>query len=210
MNKKTFIWGGKKHLRVSIPLLKRIERRPDYVYDPYIEKINFEISGIHFKDESLISNYAKECDACVVAIGDGERRCEVANILLHKFNLPNLDLIHEKSYLCETSRFESGLMMMPGSIVNSFTVLGKNCIVNTNSSVDHDCILGDGVHVMGGASIAGSVQIENYATIGTNSTILPGLKIGEGSYIGAGAVVTKNIPPRQIVVGVPARPYIKS
>ena len=91
MNKKTFIWGGKKHLRVSIPLLEKIGRIPDYVFDQYIEKVDFEISGIHFKDESLISDYANKCDACVVAIGvDGKRRCEVANILLDKYNLPNL------------------------------------------------------------------------------------------------------------------------
>ena len=58
---------------------------------------------------------------------------------------------------------------------------------------------------MGSAAIAGMVQIDNYATIGTNSTILPRLKIGEGAIIGAGAVVTKSVPPYKIVVGVPAR-----
>ena len=203
------IWGGKKHLRVSIPLLQKIARKPDYVFDPYIEKINFEICGIHFKNESLLALYSQECDACVVAIGDGKRRCEVAEILLQKYRLPNLNLIHKKAYFCETSTHQSGLMMMPGSVVNSFTKIGKNCIVNTNASVDHDCVVGDGVHIMGGVSIAGSVEIEDYAMIGTNATILPGLKIGKSSYIGAGAVVTKDVPSGLVVVGVPARPLQK-
>lgn len=43
------------------------------------------------------------------------------------------------------------------------------------------------------------------ASIGANSTILPGITIGQYSMIGAGAVVTKNVPPYAIVVGNPAR-----
>ena len=43
------------------------------------------------------------------------------------------------------------------------------------------------------------------ASIGANATILPGLTIGEGAMVGAGAVVTKDVPPRTLVVGNPAR-----
>ena len=47
-------------------------------------------------------------------------------------------------------------------------------------------------------------EIKNGASIGANSTILPGLTIGEGAMVGAGAVVTRSIPPHAIVVGNPA------
>lgn len=43
------------------------------------------------------------------------------------------------------------------------------------------------------------------ASIGANATILPGLVIGEGAMVGAGAVVTRDVPPRTLVVGNPAR-----
>ena len=43
------------------------------------------------------------------------------------------------------------------------------------------------------------------ASIGANATILPGLTIGALSMVGAGAVVTRNVPPRAIVLGNPAR-----
>jgi acetyltransferase-like isoleucine patch superfamily enzyme len=43
------------------------------------------------------------------------------------------------------------------------------------------------------------------ATIGSGSTILCGVEIGEGAIVGAGSVVTRNVPPRTIVAGNPAR-----
>jgi acetyltransferase-like isoleucine patch superfamily enzyme len=50
-----------------------------------------------------------------------------------------------------------------------------------------------------------SVKVETGADIGMNATILPGVTIGKGSIVGAGAVVTKDVPPFAIVAGVPAK-----
>ena len=50
-----------------------------------------------------------------------------------------------------------------------------------------------------------STLVKKGASIGANATILPGLTIGEGAMVGAGAVVTKDVPPRTLVVGNPAR-----
>lgn len=47
--------------------------------------------------------------------------------------------------------------------------------------------------------------VENRASIGANATILPGIRIGSGAMIGAGAVVTRSVPPNAIVAGNPAR-----
>lgn len=49
------------------------------------------------------------------------------------------------------------------------------------------------------------VRIESGADIGVNAIILPGVTVGKGSIVGAGAVVTKDVPPYAIVAGVPAR-----
>ena len=49
------------------------------------------------------------------------------------------------------------------------------------------------------------VKIEAWADIGTSAVVLPGVTIGKGSIVGAGAVVTKDVSPFSIVAGVPAR-----
>lgn len=49
------------------------------------------------------------------------------------------------------------------------------------------------------------VWIEDYAWIGINASILPGVRIGEGSIVGLGSVVTKDVPPLSIVMGNPAQ-----
>jgi putative colanic acid biosynthesis acetyltransferase WcaF len=53
--------------------------------------------------------------------------------------------------------------------------------------------------------VGGPVIIGDYVYIGPRAIILPNIKIGEGAVIAAGAVVTKDVPPYQLVGGVPAR-----
>ena len=48
-------------------------------------------------------------------------------------------------------------------------------------------------------------EVKSKASIGSNATILAGISVGEGALIGAGAVVTKDVPAYAIVAGVPAR-----
>jgi acetyltransferase-like isoleucine patch superfamily enzyme len=49
------------------------------------------------------------------------------------------------------------------------------------------------------------VKIENDAVIGANSVLVSGVRIGEGAVVASGAVVTRDVPPRKVVMGVPAR-----
>ena len=106
-------------------------------------------------------------------------------------------------------------------------LIGKNCKISSHSFLCEGVTLEDGVFIGHGvmftndtypraANPDGSLQtdadwiviptlVKRHASIGSNATILPGVTIGEAAQVGAGAVVTKDVPDGAIVAGVPAR-----
>ena len=78
-------------------------------------------------------------------------------------------------------------------------------LVNHGAVVDHECVIGDGVHIAPGATLCGCITVERNVMIGAGSVVLPRVVIGASSVIGAGAVVTKDVPAGTTVVGNPAR-----
>jgi serine acetyltransferase len=78
-------------------------------------------------------------------------------------------------------------------------------IVNTKASVDHDCDVGDFVHIAVAATLAGTVQVGSEALIGAGAVVIQNLAVGSGSIVGAGAAVVRDVPAGVTVMGVPAR-----
>jgi UDP-perosamine 4-acetyltransferase len=98
-----------------------------------------------------------------------------------------------------------GCQILPGAIVGPEARLGREVIVNTKASVDHECVLDDGVEIAPGATLCGLVHAERYAWVCAGATVLPRVRIGEAAIVGAGAVVRHDVPAGAVVVGVPAR-----
>jgi sugar O-acyltransferase (sialic acid O-acetyltransferase NeuD family) len=142
----------------------------------------------------------------VAAIGGlgGDSRLAVHDYLVG-LGIDPISLVHPAAWVDGTAVLGTGHQVFAMAAVGVRVTLGRQCIVNTSATVDHGCRLGDGIHVMPGATIAGEAEIEDLAVIGSNATILPRRLIGRGAVIGAGAVVTRDVPPGATVVGVPAR-----
>jgi acetyltransferase-like isoleucine patch superfamily enzyme len=66
-------------------------------------------------------------------------------------------------------------------------------------------VLDDFVSVFPGATISGDVHLGEGVTIGTGANVLPGISIGRYALVGAGAVVTRDVPDGVTVAGVPAK-----
>jgi len=85
--------------------------------------------------------------------------------------------------------------------------IGKGCLIASNVYIsDHDHVfdLENKPPWKGGKLVVASVVIGDYVWLGEKVMVLKGVTIGANSIIGAGSVVTKNIPPNSIAVGVPA------
>jgi acetyltransferase-like isoleucine patch superfamily enzyme len=114
-------------------------------------------------------------------------------------------------------------------VINSWigdVTIKDNAIIGINSIVIGPVLIEDNVQISQNCFICGEnrakdpnsghllsdsfdvrpVTIEKNVWIGSNSSILPGVKIGENSIIGAGSVVTKDIPKNVIAAGIPATP----
>jgi len=83
--------------------------------------------------------------------------------------------------------------------------IGKFVNINLNCTIGHDAVIEDYVNLTPHCTISGNVHIEKYCDLGSGVDVVPGVTIGEGSIIGAGAVVTKDIPPHSLAIGVPAK-----
>ncbi len=142
----------------------------------------------------------------LAAIGGdrGRDRLEIQRFF-QQHSVPIATAVHPAAFTANDCEIGEGSQVLAMSAVGARARLGMGCIVNTADSVDHECTLGDGVHIGPGAVLAGVVNVERYAFVGAGATVLPRLTIGEGAIVGAASVVVKDVEPNVVVVGNPAR-----
>jgi sugar O-acyltransferase (sialic acid O-acetyltransferase NeuD family) len=124
---------------------------------------------------------------------------------LEAAGLQALIAIHPTAFVAESASLGFGAQILAQSAVCADAQIGRATIVNTAASVDHECLIGDGVHICPGAHLAGCVVVEDLAMIGTGAIVLPQIRIGAAAVVGAGAVVTRDVPAGAVVAGNPAR-----
>lgn len=103
------------------------------------------------------------------------------------FNLPVI--IDPSSIISETAVIDEGTFIGKNAIVNAEARIGKMCIINTKALIEHECKIGNFVHVAVGAIICGQVEIENRAFIGANATVIQCRKIAHDRMVPAGETV---------------------
>jgi UDP-3-O-[3-hydroxymyristoyl] glucosamine N-acyltransferase len=89
------------------------------------------------------------------------------------------------------------------------TKIGNFTMVDDHVHIAHNCKIGNNVIITACASVSGSVEIEDNAWLGPNSTILQGLTIGSKSTLGIGSVAVRSIPANEMRMGNPARRHLE-
>ena len=109
-----------------------------------------------------------------------------------RFDIPGAFVIGEDSTINDRCRLDNRGTLTIGDHVS---ISSEVCILTADHDPQNSSFLGR----------ERAVVIEDYVFIGTRAMILPGVKIGRGAVVAAGAIVTKEVPPLAIVAGSPAR-----
>jgi acetyltransferase-like isoleucine patch superfamily enzyme len=127
--------------------------------------------------------------------------------------------VADQAHVRERARIGHESLVGRGSAVDCDVTIGAgvriqtNCYITALSEVEDDVFVGPGVSTLNdraagrrpeGEPLRG-VVLRRGCRIGGGSVVLPGVEVGADAFVGAGAVVTRDVPPGVLVVGVPAR-----
>ena len=100
---------------------------------------------------------------------------------------------------------DEGSIICAGAILTTNITIGKHSHVNPNTTISHDCIIGDFLTATPNVSIAGNCIIGNNVYLGTNSSVRDKIHICDNVTIGLNSGVVKNITEHGVYVGTPGK-----
>lgn len=202
------IVGGGGHAKVLIEAIRLRTMTILGIIDADPSKIGTEVSGIRvIGDDKEISGYKPETLLLVNGIGSVRLPKTRADVF-KKFKAKGFTfatIIHPSAVVASDVVLGEGVQIMACAVIQPGSRIGMNTIVNTMASVDHDCIIGDHVHLSPSVTLSGTVRVGDGVHIGTGTTVIQGIAIGRNSLIGAGSVVLTDLPDDVEVAGVPAK-----
>jgi UDP-N-acetylbacillosamine N-acetyltransferase len=137
--------------------------------------------------------------------GDNRRR-EAQIRELIEANLPIATIISPTATIGHGATVGQGSFIGHHAHIGPLAKVGKACIVNTGGIVEHDCAVGDCVHVSVNSILAGRSSLGDRVFLGAGAVVIDGISVTSDVTIGAGGVVAASIEAPGTYAGVPARP----
>ncbi|MCQ2202249.1 MAG: acetyltransferase [Bacteroidales bacterium] len=194
-----YLYGASGHAKVIMDILRANNIQVKGLVDDDTKLT--ELSGLP------VCHDATGLSPMIVSIGDCKLRRMVVERLCHEnTEKPVFPVVaHPSAIISPTATIGEGSVVMQGAIIQTEAKIGKHCIINTRASIDHECMIEDYVHVAPGCTFSGNVHVGSGSWIGIGTTIIQGVKIGKNCFIGAGSVVTTDIPDGCKAYGVPCK-----
>jgi UDP-perosamine 4-acetyltransferase len=208
MTKPVIIIGAGGHAKVVIDTLKKCDMKILGAVDTNSSRHGTNILGIPvLGTDDIVATHKP--DSILLANGVGSTSdTALRQKIFKRFKEQGYTfttLIHPTAIIAEDVKISEGSQVMAGTVLQPGIRMGVNCIINTSASIDHDCIIGDHVHIAPGATLSGSIRIEDLVHVGTGASIIHQINIGRQSIIGAGAVVVHSVGAHKTVIGNPAK-----
>jgi sugar O-acyltransferase (sialic acid O-acetyltransferase NeuD family) len=205
-SQRVFLYGAGGHGRSVLEVLFRArERRVVAIVD------DGRASGDSMRDVPIVGGadaleglLADGVRAGVVAIGDNAVRERIADLLVGQ-GIELTSVVDPSAVVASDATVGAGTAVMPTAVIGAGVVIGRCVILNTGSSVDHDCRVGDFAHLSPGVRVSGGCTIRDGCHVGIGASIAQLATVGRAAVIGAGAAVIGDVPPGTTFVGVPAR-----
>lgn len=140
----------------------------------------------------------------LIASSRMDRRKELI-LRLREVGASPATLIHPSAVISSSAEIGKGCLIAPGVIIGPGAKIGDHCIINSACTIDHDSTLEENVILGAGVHLPGFVRIGSGTFLGVGSCSINGITVGRDCLIGAGSVITKDIPDHILAAGVPAR-----
>lgn len=144
-----------------------------------------------------------------IAIGDNKARLDIYNYLKGK-GRKLLTLIHPSAVVSKRATLGEGCFVGANAVVQTGCKISNVCLINTGSIAEHDNILGDAVHLAPNSATGGRVRLCDMAFVGIGSTLIPDVVVGKSAFVGAGALIRKDVPENTTMIGYSARLHEKN
>jgi sugar O-acyltransferase (sialic acid O-acetyltransferase NeuD family) len=211
--KNIILYGGTGQAKIVKPIIEFYKSKVVAVFDdtPNLDP-PFDKVSLFYGFEGLLK-WTKKNDikdiGFLITIGNphGNIRLKLHNKLL-ELGYSAVTIIDPKAIIAKNAKLGEGTQVMAGANIMPEVVIGKQCIINSNSCIEHECIIEDGCEIAPSATLCGCVQMKKNSWVCAGATILPRVTIGENSIVGAGAVVLSDIEPNKKVVGIPAKKFL--
>lgn len=199
---KILLLGASGHAKVVLDALLaggRVRADIDVVDDAP------QLQGRDYFDAPILAREASTAGLFHVGIGVGRVREQPFGVLAAAGRIP-FTVLHPAAVVSPFAVVGAGSFVAALAVVGPAARLGESVIVNHGAIVDHDCVVGAFTHIAPHATLGGAVHIGRRVMVGAGANVLPNVRVGDDSTIGAGAVVTRDVPSGAIWVGVPAAP----
>jgi acetyltransferase EpsM len=204
--RRLLLWGSSGHARVVADIVRSTGEYEIVALLDDHQRRGQTVDGLPVVGgrEQLPALMKQGVSHLIVAIGDCATRDRLASVALeHGFQLATA--VHRSAVVAPGAKVGAGSVIAAGAVINPAAAVGHNCIINTSASIDHDCVIGDAAHLGPGVHVGGGTEVGRGAWIGIGATLVDHIRIGAGSIVGAGSVVTRDVPDGVVVYGVPAR-----